>query len=252
MSGHSHWATIRRKKGAKDAKRGKLFSNLAKTITLAARDGGDPDANYKLRYAIDLARTQGLPKDNIERAIRRGTGEEEGVTLEEVVYEGVGAEGVQLIVEALTDNRNRTTAELRKLFERKGGKLSAPNTVAWNFEAKGHVVVPTAAIEEEEIFDLVVDAGAETLDTSGEGEESYYSVYCAPEDLEAIRRALQGRGLEPTTCEVTRVPKTCVKVDSEAAAEKILGLVGELEDHDDVQAVSANFDIPDQIMAALG
>ncbi len=252
MSGHSHWATIRRKKGAKDARRGKLFSKLAKSITLAARSGGDPDSNLKLRMAIDQARSQGLPKDNIERAIRRGTGEEQGQALEEVTYEGLGPEGIHVVVDALTDNRNRTTAELRKLFERKGGKMGSPNSVAWNFELKGHIVVSAAGVSEEELFDLAVEAGAETLDRTGEGEESGFDIVCSPEDLETIRATLTERGLELTVYEITRLPKTTVTVDSEGAAGKVLGLVSELEDHDDVQTVSANFDIPDQLMATLG
>jgi len=253
MSGHSHWATIRRKKGARDAKKGKLFSKLAKMITVAAREGGgDPAVNNKLRYAIEHARSQGMPKDNIERAIRRGTGEEQGQQLEEVVYEGLGPEGVQLIVNALTDNRNRTTAEIRKIFERKGGKMGAPNSVAWNFELKGHISVPASGIEEEELFELVVDLGAESLDRVGEGESAFFDIVCSPEDLEQIRKALTEKGWELSVCEVTRMPKSTVKIESESAAGKILDLVSELEDHDDVQSVSANFDIPDQIMARLG
>jgi YebC/PmpR family DNA-binding regulatory protein len=251
MSGHSHWATIRRKKGAKDAKRGKLFSKLARSITLAARGGSDPDTNFKLRYAIDQARSQGLPKDNMERAIRRGSGEEAGPDLDEVTYEGMGPEGIQLIVEALTDNRNRTTAELRKLFERKGGKLGAPNSVAWNFDAKGRLVIPAEKVDEEELFDLVVEAGAESCDRVEEEDGAYFEVVCAPEDLESIRKAVTDRDLEPMTCELTRVAKTTVKIDSEGAAGKVLAMVGELEDHEDVQSVSANFDIPDQLMARL-
>jgi len=253
MSGHSHWATIRRKKGAKDAKKGKIFSKLAKTITLAAREGGgDPEVNFKLRYAIDQARSHGMPKDNIERAIRRGTGEEQGESLEEVVYEGLGPEGIQVIVEALTDNRNRTTAELRKLFERKGGKMGNPNSVACNFDAKGHVAVSAAAVGEEELFDLVVDAGAESMEKAGEGENSFYDIYCAPEDLESIRKVLADKGIELAVCEITRVPKSTVKIETEGAADKVLGFVSELEEHDDVQSVSANFDIPEELMARLG
>ena len=251
MSGHSHWATIRRKKGAKDAKRGKLYSKLAKGITLAARDGRDLTANFKLKCAVDQARSHGLPRDNIERAIRRGTGEEEGVTLEEVLYEGVGHEGVQILVDALTDNRNRTTAELRKLFEKKGGKMSTPNSVAWNFETKGHITLPVDAVEEEELFELVVEAGADSLDTGGEGADSFYEILCAPEDLDGIRKALEGRGLAMTTFEIARFSKTTVKIESGAVAGKIIALIGELEEHDDVQSVSASFEIPDDIMAQL-
>jgi YebC/PmpR family DNA-binding regulatory protein len=252
MSGHSHWATIRRKKDAKDAKKGKIYSKLARSIMLAARNGGDPEANFKLRYAIDTARSEGLPRDNIERAVRRGTGEESGETIEEIVYEGMGPEGIQVMVDAMTDNRNRTTAELRKLFERRGGKMGSPNSVAWNFESKGHIVLPAKSISEGDLFDLIVDAGAETIDQSGKGDESYYDIYCAPDGMEAIRKILVGRGLELTACEITRVAKNMVKIESEAAAEKILGLVTELEDHEDVQMVCSNFDIPEQLLAKQG
>jgi YebC/PmpR family DNA-binding regulatory protein len=252
MSGHSHWATIRRKKDAKDSKRGKLFSKLARVITLAARSGGDPETNFKLRVAIDAARSGGLPRDNIERAVRRGSGEEAGEQLEEIVYEGLGPEGIHVIVEALTDNRNRTTAELRKLFERKGGKMGTPNSVAWNFDSKGHISLPTSSISEEALFDLIVDAGAETIEESGKGAESLHEVYCAPEKLEALRKILVGRGLELTACELTRVAKSSVRIESEAAVSRVLGFVTELEDHDDVQNVSSNCDIAEDLLAKHG
>lgn len=248
MSGHSHWATIRRKKDAKDAKKGQVFSKLAKGISVAARGGGDPNVNYKLKMMVDAARNQGMPKDSIERAIRKGSGADQADALEEVVYEGLGPENVQVIVDAVTDKRNRTTAEMRKLFEKKGGKLGSPNSVAWNFEQKGHLAVGTGAIGEEELFELVVDAGAENMEKAGDA----YDIYCQAEDLDRIRGALAARGLEPSVCEIVRVARTTVKIEDAATAGKVLGFVGDLEEHDDVQTVSANFDIPDAIMAELG
>jgi len=243
MSGHSHWATIRRKKDAKDAKKGKIFSKLAKAISVAARGGGDPGSNYKLKTAIDQARSQGLPKDNIERAIRKGTGEEGGASLEEVVYEGVGPEKIQVMVDCVTDNRNRTTTELRKLFEKRGGRLGEPNSVAWNFERKGHLVVPVEAIAYETLFDLAVEAGAEDVETIGDQQD----ILCGPANLEVVRKALADQGLAITVCELTRVPKSTEKIDDKAKAAKIVEFVNELQDHDDVNAVNANFDIPDDV-----
>ncbi len=247
MSGHSHWATIRRKKDAKDAKRGKVFSKLAKAISVAARGGGDPESNYKLKTALDQARNQGLPKENIERAIRKGTGEEGGAGLEEIVYEGVGPEKIQVIVDCVTDNRNRTTTELRKLFEKRGGRLGEPNSVAWNFERKGHLAVPVEAISYETLFDLAVEAGAENVETVGDQQD----ILCGPADLETLRKALVDRGLAVTVCELTRVPKSTEKIGDKAKAEKIIEFVSELQDHDDVNNVNANFEIPDDIMAGL-
>lgn len=247
MSGHSKWATIKHKKGAKDAKRGKLFSKLAKYISVAARDGGDPSMNYKLKVAVDNAKAQGLPKDNIARAIRRGSGEDGGAHFEEIVYEGVGAEGVQVMVDTLTDNRNRTTAEFRKMFEVRGGKLGSPKSVAWNFESKGQLVVPAGDISEEDMFDIVVEAGAENLEKM----EDNYVVTCLPDDMENIKQAVLDKSLTVEGYQIVRIPKTSVKVNGEANARRVLTLMEELEDHDDVQMVSANYEIPDDIMEKL-
>ncbi len=247
MSGHSKWATIRRKKGEKDAKRGKIFSKLAKVISLSAKNGGDPDMNPSLRVAIDQAKAQGMPKDNIERAIRKGTGEDGDVSYEEVQYEGLGPAGVQVIVNALTDNRNRTISELRKLFEVKGGKLGSPNSVSWNFEVKGHIELSSSTISEEELFELVVDAGAEDL----QKENDTFSVYSSPDDLDAIKKAIEGKELVISTYEIVHMPKSTVAVKDKNTAQKVVNMISALEEHDDVQSVSANFDIPDEVLQEL-
>jgi YebC/PmpR family DNA-binding regulatory protein len=248
MSGHSHWATIRRKKEGKDAKRGKIFSKLAKAISVAARAGGDPESNYKLKTAIEQGRSQGLPRDNIERAVRKGTGEESGSSLEEIVYEGLGPEKIHVMVDCVTDNRNRTTTELRKLFERRGGRMGEPNSVAWNFERKGHLAVPREAIGYDALFDCAVEAGAENVETVGD----QHDIICAPGDLEVLRKMLVERGLTVTVCELTRVPKSTEKITDKTKAGKIFDFIGELEEHDDVNGVNANFEIPDDIIAGLG
>lgn len=244
MSGHSKWSTIKRKKGAKDAKRGKLFSKLGKAISVAARQGNDPGSNYQLKVAIEQARNEGLPKENIERAIRKGSGEEKDGALEKRVYEGMAPEGIQVIIDAVTDNGNRTTSELRKLLERKGGKLATPNSISWNFDSKGHISLPAGTISEDELFELVVEAGAESLDQVGDS----FEIYCSPEDLEGIRSAMEGHNLKPSVCEVTRVPKTTVRLEDEATVRKIFSLFEDLDEHDDVQSVNSNLDLPDEMV----
>ncbi|MFQ5655843.1 MAG: YebC/PmpR family DNA-binding transcriptional regulator [Planctomycetota bacterium] len=245
MAGHSHWAGIKHKKGAADAKRGRLFSKLAKYLIVAAREGGgDPDANLGLKYAIERARAENMPKDVIERAIKKGTGEIEGVTYTELVYEGFGPQQVAVVLDILTDNRNRTAAELRKVFERRGGNLGSPGSVVWMFETKGLFEVPSEGIDEESLMEISLEAGAEDLHT----EESSYQVLTAPEAFNEVRGALAKHGVNTTFAEVTRIPSSTIRIEDPGAARKVLGFVSELEDHEDVQKVSANFDIPEEIL----
>ena len=246
MSGHSKWHSIKHKKGALDAKRGKLFTKFIKEITVAARSGGgDPEGNARLRKAILDAKSGNMPNDTIERAIRRGTGEEEGVSYEEITYEGYGPGGVALLVESMTDNRNRTVAEIRHLFSKNGGNLAAAGAVAWMFEKKGYVVIPKSAKSEEELFEIVTDAGAEDL----RDDEDNFEIITAPGDFDTVLDAVKQAGIEPQVAEVEMVPKEYKKLEG-ADARQMLKLMEALEDHDDVQKVSANFDISDADMAA--
>ena len=241
MSGHSHWATIKHKKGAADAKKGKMFSKLAKYIITAARNGGgDLDSNFKLRDAVEKARAVSMPRDNIERAIRRGSGAEDGIIFEELTYECYAPGGVAILVDILTDNRNRTSAELRKIVERAGGSMGAVGSVAWLFEKKALVTLEKSLIDEDHLLELALDAGATDVVDGGE----LWEVTGAPEDLRAIKEALTKKGLALKTAEVAKVPKTYVPVDA-ARAQKILNFLEDLEDHDDVQSVSANPDMPE-------
>jgi len=247
MSGHSHWATIRRKKGAIDAKKGKMFSKCAKLIMSTARTGGgDPDMNTSLRYAIEDARAVNMPKDKIDRAILKGTGELEGASLDDVVYEGYGPAGVALMVEALTDNRNRTAAEIRHMFEGAGGSLGGPGAVAWMFEKKGVISVKLDAAEEDKLLDIILDAGAEDLTKL----EDVYEITCDPAAFSGVRQALTGSGVTPETAEMTNVASQNV-TPSLDDARKILKLMEALEDHDDVANVSANFEIPAELVAEI-
>lgn len=249
MAGHSHWAGIKHKKGIADAKRGKLFSKHAKYIIVAARDGGgDPDANLNLKYAIDRAKADNMPKENIERAIKRGTGEIEGVSYDELIYEGFGPEKVAVVIEILTDNRNRTASELRKLFEKKGGNLGSPGSVAWMFETKGMFHVPTGSIDEEDLMEVVLEAGAEDLESDGDN----YAVKTPPDTFQAVKQALADKGIATTYAEVGRFPTNTVEVKEAKAVERVLAFLSDLEDHDDVQRVSANFEVPDELLAELG
>ena len=212
MSGHSHWATIKHKKGAIDAKRGKLFSKLSRAIIIAARHGGgDPEMNLKLRYAIDKARSVSMPKDNIERAIKRGTGELEGAILEEITYEGYGPGGVAILVEVLTDNRNRTASEIRKIFERAGGKMGSAGSVGYLFERKGLISVPTSATDEDTLMGIVLDAGADDLKRSGDT----YDITCDPAAFHQVQDAFKKNNLTPVSAEVPQLAKAPVDVDSE-------------------------------------
>jgi YebC/PmpR family DNA-binding regulatory protein len=249
MAGHSHWANIARKKSLVDAKRGKLWSKLAKAIIVAAKHGGaDPDANLRLRYAIDAAKAVSMPKDNINRAIKAGTGELKGGNLEESLYEGYGAGGVAVLCEILTDNRNRTAPEIRKIFEMCDGKLGATGCVAWMFERRGLVRVPRAACDEERLLEIALEAGAEDVSDGGD----QWEVRCDPQAMTAVIEALRSAGIDADSGEIVREPTTTVDVEDPDAARKVLDLMERLDDHDDVQSVAANFNIPEEAMAALG
>ncbi|HLE62536.1 MAG TPA: YebC/PmpR family DNA-binding transcriptional regulator [Pyrinomonadaceae bacterium] len=246
MSGHSKWHSIKHKKGALDAKRGKLFTKFIKEITVAARSGGgDPDGNARLRKAILDAKAGNMPNDTIERAIRRGTGEEEGVHYEEITYEGYGPGGVALLIEAMTDNRNRTVAEIRHLFSKNGGNLGESGSVGWMFEKKGYIVVDKAAKAEDELFELAIDAGADDL----RDDEENFEIITSQEKFEGVLAAVKSAGIDPQVSEVTMVPQNYIKVEGQEARQ-MLKLMEALEDHDDVQKVSANFDISEADMAA--
>jgi len=247
MSGHSKWSSIKHKKGAADAKRGQLFTKLIKEITAAAKSGGgDPEANPRLRLAIARAKEGNMPKDNIERAIKRGTGELPGVIYEEVLYEGYAPGGVAVLVEALTDNKNRTTAEVRNIFSRNGGNLAGAGSVAWIFQKKGYILVEKSRVEEEKLMEIVLGAGAEDL----HAEESAYEITTLPKDLEAVKQALQQAGISSQSAELTMLPTSTVPVNDEATAKKILAFMDALEEHEDISHAYANFDIPDAILAS--
>lgn len=247
MSGHSHWATIRRKKGATDARKARVFSKCAKLVMSAARAGGrDPDANAALRYAIEEARSVNMPKDKIDRAILKGIGELEGQDLEGVVYEGYGPGGVALMVEVLTDNRNRTAAEIRKVFENAGTSLANPGSVAWMFEKRGVLSVKKDAVDEDALLEIVLEAGADDLQTF----DDLYEITCDLSAFAAVKQALVDSGVTPDTAQIANVASQNVKPSLEDA-RKILKLMEALEDHDDVQHVSANFDIPAELMAEV-
>ena len=243
MSGHSHWATIKHKKAATDAKRGKLFSKLAKDIIMAAQQGGaDTDTNFTLRSAIEAAKAANVPRDNIERAVKRGTGELPGVIYERLTYEGYGPHGIAILAEVLTDSRNRTAAEIRKIFSQRGGKMEG--SVAWMFEAKGLLTVAADAIGEEELMELALDAGADDLvRTNGT-----YEITTSPTEFHKVRQALLDKGLTPQVAELTRLPKDLITLEGETA-RKALNLLEELEDHDDVQNVYTNLDVPEDMAA---
>ena len=249
MAGHSHWANIARKKSVIDAKRGKLWSKLAKAIIVAAKHGGaDPDANLRLRYAIDAAKAVSMPKDNIQRAIRTGTGELKGGNLEESIYEGYAAGGVAVMCEILTDNKNRTAPEIRKIFEVCDGKLGSTGCVAYLFQRLGVVRVPQASCGEDQLMELTLEAGASDVKLVGDR----WEVSCEPQAMAAVIEAVQKGGLQVESNEIVRVPTNSVDVDDVETARKVLDLVERLDDHDDVQSVAANFNIPDEALAQLG
>jgi YebC/PmpR family DNA-binding regulatory protein len=247
MSGHSKWHSIKHKKGAADAKRGKLFAVLIRQIEIAARSGGgDPTSNATLRSMIQKARDNSLPVDTIQRAIKRGTGEEEGVIYEQVSYEGYAASGVAVIVQALTDNRNRTSAEIKNIFSRNGGSFAEPGAVSWQFERKGVVLVDKSA-DEDELTLAAADAGAEDVQDLGDS----WQVTTPPTELHAARTAIEEAGFNVKSSDLTMIPTTSVALDAEDKAKSVLRLMDALEDHDDVEAVYANFDIPDAVLEAV-
>ena len=247
MAGHSHWAGIKHKKALIDNKRGKVWSKVARAIIVAAKiGGGDPDTNPRLRVPLADARAARMPKDNIERAIKKGTGELDGGEVEEVLYEGYGPNGVAIMCEIMTDNRNRTAPELRKLFEVNGGKLGATGCVSYLFERKGLVIVPTNKVDEETLMEMALEAGADDI----RREDESFEVTCEPEIYADLLQALDDAGIDPTVKQVTRIPSSTVDLDATTGA-KILGFLEALDDHDDVQSVSANFNIPKEVMEQL-
>ncbi|MBI4777100.1 MAG: YebC/PmpR family DNA-binding transcriptional regulator [Deltaproteobacteria bacterium] len=247
MSGHSKWSTIKHKKGAADAKRGKIFTKLIKELTVAARvGGGDPDGNPRLRAAIAGAKGQNMPKDNIERAIKKGTGELEGVNYEEVTLEGYGPSGVAVLVESLTDNRNRTVAEVRHTFAKYGRSLGEAGSVAWIFHQKGLIAVNQDAADEDKLMEVALEAGAEDV----RREDQQFEVVTAPEELETVKESIEKAGIPVETAEITMLPQTTISLDRDHAV-KMLKLMDVLEDNDDVQNVYANFDISDEIMESI-
>jgi YebC/PmpR family DNA-binding regulatory protein len=247
MSGHSKWATIKHKKGAADKARGKLFAKLIRQVEVAAREGGgDPDSNPTLRTMFQKARDNSVPLDTIERAIKRGTGELEGVTYESITYEGYAPHGVALLIEVLTDNRNRTGSEIRTILSRNGGSLAEPGAVAWQFERRG-VILVNGSVSEDELMEVALENGAEDIVDDG----GTWRVTCPPSDLNALRDALDAAGIPVESSEASMVSSTVVPLEDEAAANAVLKVLDLLDDHDDVQAVHANFDIPDEILAAV-
>lgn len=248
MSGHSKWSSIKHKKGAADAKRGRIFTRLIKEITVAARlGGGDPDGNPRLRTAIAAAKSENMPKDNIERAIKKGTGELEGVNYDEITYEGYGPGGVAMLVECLTDNKNRTVADIKYIFDRHAGNLGEPGCVAWMFEKKGLVVFDKDTVDEEKLLDIALESGADDVKEEDEG----FEVLIPPSDFETVKQAFDEAGLEYSLAEISMIPQNTVKLEGKKA-EQMLTLMEALEDNDDVNNVYANFDIADEVMEAIG
>ena len=245
MSGHSKWSTIKHKKGAADAKRGKIFTRILKEMTVAARlGGGDPAGNPRLRAAVAEAKANNMPKDNIERAIKRGTGEIEGMTYEEITYEGYGPGGVAIIVEALTDNTNRTTPEIRHMFEKHGGNLGTPGSVKFQFDKKGYFAVEKSAVGEDKLMEIALEAGADDLQSD---DTDAYEIYTTPDNFEAVRQALESNKIATVEAKLGMIPQNYVSTD-EAKAKSIMRLLEMLDDHDDVQNVWSNFDIPAEMM----
>lgn len=249
MSGHSKWSTIKHKKGAADARRGKVFTKLIKEIIVAARlGGGDLAGNPRLRHAVSAARAENMPKDNIDRAIKKGTGDLDGVNYEEIIYEGYGPGGVAVLVETMTDNRQRTVADVRHIFSKRGGNLGEPGSVAWMFENRGLILIDKGAVDEDTLMTLVLDAGATDL----KEDEHEWEVHTTPDAFDRVRDALESGNIPILSAEITMVPQTTVTVEDEDIAGKLLKLVESLEDNDDVQKVHANFDIPDALLERIG
>lgn len=243
MGGHSHWATTKRHKAAVDAKRGKIFTRIIRELTIAARHGGDPEGNPRLRLAISKAKDANMPSDNIKKAIQRGTGELPGVTFEEFTLEGYGPGGTALLIEVTSDNRNRSVAEIRSVLTKNNSNMAEAGAVSWQFHKKGLIVIEKTKVDEDRLLSLALEAGAEDV----KPEEKSFEVISAPADFETVKKALTDAGLELSLAEVTFVPQNYVKLE-EKAAEQMLKLMEILDDHDDVQKVHANFDIPDEIM----
>jgi YebC/PmpR family DNA-binding regulatory protein len=248
MSGHSHWSSIKHKKAAVDAKRGRAWSKVARMIIVAARaGGGDPAANLTLRYAIDKAKSVNMPKDTIEKAIKKGTGEMEGVNFSEVHYEGYGPGGVAIVVDGLTDNHNRTAPEIKKIFEKHGGSLGTTGCVNWMFSKKGLITVKTAGANEDELMEIVLAAGAEDMKNTGE----LFEITCEPTSYEQLKNALKEKGVAIETSDISMVPQNTVPINDAATAKKIISLMEAFDDHEDIQNAYANFDIPDEIMSKI-
>ncbi|WP_417393564.1 YebC/PmpR family DNA-binding transcriptional regulator [Gimesia sp.] len=247
MAGHSHWANIAAKKGVVDKKRGKLFGKLSRAIIVAAQHGGgDPVMNLALRYAIDKARKASMPKENIDRAVKKGCGELSGENFEELVYEGYGSAGVAVLCDILTENRNRTAGEVRKIFEVHGGNLGSTGCVAWMFERKGLFLIPSDAIEEDELFEVALEVGADDVSANGD----VFEVTCSIDAFQQVSEEFEKRNIPTNLAELSRIPDTTVDLGVEDG-KKVLKLMEALEDHDDVQSVTANFNIPDEIMAEV-
>ncbi len=247
MSGHSKWSTIKHKKGAADAKRGKIFTKVIKEITVAARiGGGDVDGNPRLRLAVQKAKEVNMPQENVTRAIKKGTGELEGVQYEEISYEGYGPGGVAIFMEVMTDNKNRTVGELRATLGKNGGNMGASGCVAWIFEQKGLITVQVSDKNEEELLELIIEAGGDNMQTV----EDYYEITSSIENFEPVRKAIEDAGIKTQSSELTRIPQNTVKVE-EKHCKSLLRLMDALEDHDDIQKVYSNFDIADEVMAAM-
>jgi YebC/PmpR family DNA-binding regulatory protein len=247
MSGHSKWSTIKHKKAAQDAKRGAMFTKVIKELTVAARmGGGDVDMNPRLRTAVLKAKAVNMPQDTMQRAIMKGTGELPGVNYEEITYEGYGPGGVAMIATVLTDNRNRTVAEIRKIFSKNGGNLGESGCVAWMFQKKGLIVIDKDRVDEDELFTIALEAGAEDVRPA----DAMYEVITSVEDFEPVKQGITSKGIEPASSEVSLLPQTTVRLEG-SQARQLLKLMDELEEHDDVQNVYANFDIPDEVMAEV-
>lgn len=248
MSGHSKWAGIKHKKALVDARRGKLFSKLSKEIAVAARQGGgDSDANHRLRLAVSHARDANMPSENIERAIKKGTGELPGTTYEELIYEGYGPGGVAILVEAMTDNKNRTTSDIRNIFSKRNGNLSGHGSVSWLFHKKGFILVNKSEVEEDNLMTIVLESGAEDM----KAESDSFEITTSIEDFEKVKKSLEKNNIKLEAAELTMIPASTVKVGDERGARQMLALVEALEEHDDVQNVAANFDIPDEFLDKL-
>jgi len=247
MSGHNKWSSIKHKKGAADAKRGQVFTKVIKEITVAAREGGGSlETNSRLRAAVAKAKEANMPSDNVKMAIKRGTGELPGVTYETMMYEGYGPNGVAIMIEAVTDNKNRTTAEIRNIMSKKGGNIAGSGSVAWIFSKKGLIILDKNSIKEDELMNIVLDAGAEDVQSDAKN----YEVMIPPQDYEKVKTALQDKGIKWETAELTMEPSSKVKLES-SEAKQVLNLVEALEEHEDVQEVYANFDIPDEILEQI-